>query len=135
MRVFLLISLLMGAAIVFYFSWLPRPNLAIYGVLPDWLSTWTDAQQNQNIRTAVPLLILGLLSGVWLSITKQVWRNWVLSWLLLLAVVSVAEAGQVLIPLRHFDWGDIVCGGIGAGTGLSVVGLVRLSRLLEIKGA
>ena len=131
MRVLFLSGLLIGAVIVFYLSWLPNPDLSIYGILPGWLARWTDAQENQNIRTAVPFLLLGLLSGVWLLISKQRWKSWLSIWLLLVAMVSVAEVGQLLIPLRHFDWGDIMWGGTGAGTGMSLPGIIRLALFLR----
>ncbi|WP_020605119.1 hypothetical protein [Spirosoma spitsbergense] len=126
MRALFFVSLLIGASIVFYFSWLPKPNLGTYRILPDWLSHWTDVNDNMNVRTAVPFFIMGVSSGYWLSSTGQAWINWFWLWLLLIAVVSIAEAGQLLLPLRHFDWGDIAWGSAGAFIGLLPLGLLRL---------
>lgn len=114
-----------GITAIFYFSWLPKPNLERYGILPRWLSHWTDNNDNMNVRTAVPFFILGVLCGGYLIMAKKAWNNWLGVWLLLVVVVSIAEAGQLLLPFRHFDWGDIVWGAAGAFAGLLPLGLLR----------
>lgn len=113
------ICIVLSVASVFYFSWLPSPRLALSGVLPDWLSRWTDSNIYMNIRTAVPFVLLGLLGGLWVVYTKQPWYFWILVWLGLVFIVMLAEAGQLFLPLRHFDWGDVLWGASGALAGIT----------------
>ncbi len=125
--------MVVGVAVVFYFSWIPEPRLGLSNYVPAWLSAWTDKDTNMNLRTAIPFVFLGLLVAVWLLRTHQPWYQWVTGWLLLVAVVVIAEAGQLLLPLRHFDWGDIGWGAAGAAAGLLpcflVYTLVRLTKI------
>jgi drug/metabolite transporter (DMT)-like permease len=115
--------MVVGVAVVFYFSWIPEPRLSLSEYMPAWLSQWTDNETNMNLRTAIPFVFLGVLVAVWLLRTNQSWYRWIAGWLLLVAVVVVAEAGQLLLPLRHFDWGDIGWGAVGAAAGLLVCGV------------
>lgn len=52
---------------------------------------------------------------------------WLITWLGLVAIVTLAEAGQLLLPLRHFDWGDIGWGAVGAAVGLVLVTALLLA--------
>ncbi|MEZ0485097.1 VanZ family protein [Fibrella aquatica] len=122
----ILLILSVGVIGVCYLSWLPTPNLGVYGILPRWLTRWTDSTANMNVRTAVPLGILGFLSGLWLLMSKRTCSSWLAVWLVLVAVVSIAEIGQLILPHRHFDWGDICWGSVGACIGLGLPGLVYL---------
>jgi glycopeptide antibiotics resistance protein len=126
--------MLIGVAVVFYFSWIPEPRLSLSEYMPAWLSQWTDKDTNMNLRTAIPFIFLGVLVAFWLLKTNQVWYKWIAGWLLLVAVVIIAEAGQLLLPLRHFDWGDIGWGTLGAAAGLLVY-LVLGSLMRLIKAA
>lgn len=72
-----------------------------------------------NIRAAVPFVLLGLLGGLWVVYTKQPWYFWILVWLGLVFIVMLAEAGQLFLPLRHFDWGDVLWGASGALAGIT----------------
>ncbi|WP_460911817.1 VanZ family protein [Spirosoma areae] len=112
--------LLIGTGIVFYLSWLPDPALSKYGFLPDWLARWTDAEVNDKLRTGVPLLFLGFFTGFLLSLTKKGWKWWVAALVGLVSIVLIAELGQLLLPHRSFDWGDVVWGSIGSLSGLGV---------------
>lgn len=114
------VLMIVFSIIILYLSWLPHPNLSGYGLLPDWLARWTDADDNMNVRTAVPFVFLGLCGGAWLIRTGQVWHRWFITWLALVLVVIVAEAGQLMLPLRHFDWGDISWGAAGAWGGMAL---------------
>lgn len=117
---------------VFYFSWIPSPRLAQLGFMPTWLTSWADTSQNENLRTAVPLLLLGLLIGFWLAYYKIVWFGWLIAWVCLIGIVLMAELGQILLPLRHFDWGDVGWGAIGALVGMGMVrGVVGLRKAIE----
>ena len=107
-----------GVSSIFLLSWLPSPRLALYGYLPDWLTRWTDADENVNIRTAVPFLFLGWFTGVWLARRRYAWFGFVAVWIALVLVALLAEAGQLLLPLRHFDWGDVGWGAAGSAVGI-----------------
>lgn len=125
---FLYIAILATIALVFLLSWLPSPHLSKYGFLPGGLAYWTDAGANMNKRTAIPLIFLGIFSGIWLQITRQEWYWWIFMWVGLVIVVFIAEAGQLALPKRHFDWGDVVWGALGAFGGMAGVygsGFVR----------
>lgn len=115
--------LLIGTSLIFLLSWLPDPGLGNYKFLPDWLARWTDAQVNDNIRTAVPLLFLGYMAGCWLALKKRDFRWWLGVWFGLTAVVLIAEMGQLLLPARNFDWGDVGWGAVGALVGLGTAAL------------
>lgn len=85
-----------------------------------------------NIRTAIPFVFLGGISAIWLIITNRTWPIWIAAWISLIAIVTIAEAGQLLLPLRHFDWGDIGWGAAGAAAGLLVCFLFyALIRLIK----
>lgn len=113
------VFILTGAAIICYLSWLPSPRLSIYGFFTEELGRWVDADANMNIRTAVPFLCLGLMSGLWLVFTRQPGQRWVGLCLGFMGIALVAEAGQLEIPDRHFDWGDIAWGTAGALAGMA----------------
>jgi VanZ family protein len=53
-----------------------------------------------------------------LALKNRPLRWWLYSWLGFIAVVSIAEFGQLFLPHRVFDWRDIVWGTIGAIIGL-----------------
>ena len=112
--------LIVGAAIICYLSWLPNPHLSTYGFFPAAIGQWVDADAHVNNRTAIPFLPLGLLSGVWLVLTKQPLQQWVGLCLGFMGIVLVAEMGQLDLPNRHFDWGDIAWGTAGALGGMAL---------------
>lgn len=122
------LAILATIALVFLLSWLPSPRLSKYGFLPARLAYWTDAGANMNKRTAIPLIFLGIFSGVWLQITRQEWYWWLFAWLGLVVVVFIAEAGQLVLPKRNFDWGDVAWGAIGALGGMACVYGSKLVR-------
>lgn len=107
--------------LTFYFSWISDPRLEITGVLPKWVTDWTDIEQNETIRTAIPFLILGVLMGIYLSIRTSPTRYWWLALLIFLFVVSLAELGQLFLPLRNCDILDILWGVTGSGLGLLLI--------------
>ena len=114
----LLTGIFFGIAIVFYLSWLPQPDLGLYGFLPNWLARWTDADENMNLRTAVPFVGIGSLAGVLLGGRRFSWPFGLAVWITLTAVAFMAEIGQRLLPHRHFDWGDVAWGSVGSAIGL-----------------
>lgn len=123
----LYVPLAIGIIIVFYFSWVPSPRLSLYGNLPDWVTRWTDTDENMNLRTAVPFVFMGLASGAWLFIMNRSRLEWMAAWLVLIGVVIIAEAGQLFLPNRYFDLGDIAWGSVG-----SLIGMVVSLTLLFV---
>ncbi|GAB3904421.1 hypothetical protein GCM10028803_33840 [Larkinella knui] len=114
-----MIALTIG--IVFGLSWLPNPHLSKYGFLPARLAYWTDADANMNVRTAVPMVFLGLFSGIWLISRKYGGYWWAGIWLALVLIILIAEVGQLALPRRHFDWGDVMWGALGALGGITAI--------------
>lgn len=120
--------ILIGIGLVLYLSWLPQPKLGLLWFIPDWLANWTDAVENDALRTAVPFVALGVVFG-WYSIQKgYIGSQWLAGWLLLVSVVIIAEAGQLLLPHRSFDWMDVAWGAVGALIGIS---LMMISKQLK----
>ena len=120
---FITLLLVAGIATVFYFSWLPDPVLGKSDLLPDWLARWTDAPENDTLQTAVPFACSGLIIGSYLSVAFRDWRWWLSSWAGLTLIVFIAEAGQLILPHRNFDWADIAWGTTGSLAGLLLTGL------------
>lgn len=113
--------LLIGTAIVFYLSWLPKPDIGRLPYFPGWLGKWIDA--NGNLRTAVPFVFLGGMMeiGFYKKIKAPKRLLFILSVLFL--IVSAAEIGQLFIPGRHFDWIDIAWGTAGSIAGIMIAAL------------
>jgi VanZ family protein len=110
---FLIIS---GIVVVFYFSWIPQPDFRMLWYMPGWLARWCNA--HDTLRTAIPFIFLGLFSGIRLADTNSPWQWWFISWLVFILIATLAEAGQLFIPQRVFDWRDIAWGCIGSISGL-----------------
>ncbi|WP_158974660.1 VanZ family protein [Cellulophaga sp. L1A9] len=108
-----------GIALIFLFSWKTNPNVGEYSFLPDWLINWADQYRNSRKRTAVPFVFLGFLAGIYLIyIQKKSLRFWILTGIILVLTVIIAELGQYFIPSRSPDLKDVLWGSIGAGLGL-----------------
>ena len=122
------VLLLVGVGLVFYLSWVPDPHLRKIVFIPDWLASWTDNRANEDLRTGVPFVFLGLLTGL-LSRKKLIsLSRWIVNWLFLIGVVILAEAGQLFLPHRHFSWEDVMWGAIGALIGLAGASFMALLR-------
>ena len=115
------ILLAVGAGLVLYLSWVPVPKMAQFWFIPPWLASWADENRNDTIRTAVPLVGLGVLVGGWLAVRHRPWRQWLLAWAALSGLVIAAEVGQLFRAERSFDQGDIAWGMVGALAGLGLV--------------
>lgn len=116
---------LLGAGLVLYLSWRTHPRLADVWFMPKWLSAWTDERQNDTLRTAVPFVALGWLAGGWLWVQRRPWQQWLGTWAALVALVIVAEVGQLFQVERSFDLADIAWGAAGALLGLGMVAALR----------
>lgn len=123
--VFLGIVASLGIFLVFYFSWLPNPDIGLKSYFPIWLGKWTN--RNPNLRTAVPFVFLGLFGELLLIHNEKSLFKRSLIFICLIAIVTLAELGQLLLPMRHFDIRDIGWGAFGSafgiGLGLSVKSL------------
>ncbi len=123
---------LIGIIGILYLSWLPQPKLGLVWFVPRWLAEWTDTDANSNLRTGIPFVILGIIVGSFISGPGYLWYRWLAGWLGLVAVVFVAESGQLLLPKRSFDWLDIAWGAAGALAGMSIALIVnQLKGLLS----
>lgn len=126
MRFIVYLLILIVVSLVFYLSWMPDPHLGRVSFLPDWLASWGDMDEFVNMRTAVPLVLLGYCVGL-LPIVgpSQNIKRWLTTWLLLSGLVAFAEAGQLLLPNRLFSWADIGWGSVGALFGLSLAAITK----------
>ena len=115
-QVIFYVLLITGIGMVFYLSWVPSPDLSHQWFIPKWLGKWTN--EHGTMRTGVPFVFLGILTGVMLVHKKGSWWIWWYVWLGLVAVVAIAEIGQLFLPHRVFDLFDIAWGALGALTGL-----------------
>lgn len=106
--------------IVLLFSWLPSPSFKNLEFLPEWLIVWTDI--HGWVRTAVPFVPLSVL--VFALLGKHVRNKWIYLCLFLLAFL--AELVQIFLPMRVFDWMDIVWACVGILTGRVLLILVNL---------
>jgi glycopeptide antibiotics resistance protein len=122
--IILYILLITGVLLTLYLSWIPQPDLSKLWYMPVWLGRWSNA--HDTLRTAVPFIYLGLFSGALLYLKKRPFRWWFYSWLGFVALVSIAEFGQVFLPHRVFDWRDIVWGTLGAIIGLVTAFLISI---------
>lgn len=115
-----------GSVIVFYLSWLPDPDVGSNWYFPKWLGDWTN--KNGNLRTAVPFLFLGLFSSYTIYRKFQSARFYLqfLLLLILIAISLIAEAGQLFLPKRHFDWADVAWATAGATSGILLSILINL---------
>lgn len=98
----------LGFVSVLYFSWVNSPNLATTGLLPRWLTNWSDDYHNDTRRTAVPFIFLGIIVGFHLLMGKAKTKVWALYYVLMVLLVCLAEFVQIFLPKRVFDIRDIV---------------------------
>ncbi len=121
-----LLLFITGVFLIFLLSWKVNPNVGEFTFLPDWLIEWADDHHNNRMRTAIPFIALGLLTGLFLVYAKkQRWRFWIYTWAILVLIVSIAEVGQYFIPSRQPDLKDALWGALGGGLGLLLPLAVR----------
>ena len=114
----LVLATLFGIFLVFYFSWLPNPDIGYKSYFPEWLGQWTNA--NANLRTAVPFLFLGTIAEIWFYDGRNVLKKRTLIFLAASLVVTAAEVGQLFLPKRTFDLRDIGWGIAGTVAGILI---------------
>jgi len=123
-----------GILLIFGLSWVPNPNLKELTLIPSWITDWTDDYSNSRIRTAIPFILLSLVIGAWFCSKRLSSHSYLWAWLLLTAIVILAEFGQYFIPLRDVDLKDIFWGSFGALFGLGLMYLVDFSlQLLKLR--
>lgn len=101
-------------------SWAPDSRMTELRWVPKWLAALAD--QDPNIRTAVPFIPLAFLLVVGFTVKEC---RWPLVWTLSVCGVclGLSELGQVLLPGRTADGCDLLWGGVGiaVGTGLALL--------------
>ena len=113
---------------IFYFSWVPKPDIGSAPYFPKEIGRWVN--NYGNLRTAVPFFILGGVFELFFvrDIDKNKKRIMVLASLFL--IVVIAESGQLFLANRHFDLWDIFWGTVGALAGVWVgISLKKLKNL------
>lgn len=113
--------ILLGMLAVLYLSWVSSPKIGGIRFMPSWLADWVDTYELMDIRTAIPLIVLGILVGLYLNYQKREVFWWIFGWIMLSLLVVLAELGQYFRPMRSFDWIDIAWGSAGSGLGLFVI--------------
>ncbi|NNC89273.1 MAG: hypothetical protein HKN82_12505 [Akkermansiaceae bacterium] len=117
---------LLVTALVLYLSWLPSSRVSRVEWLPDWLTRWADSGgEVMTMRTGVAMALAALLfTGAW-AVSK--WRFAPLGGLAMaVGLLALAEGGQLLLPARSADWGDIRWGLAGAAAGTALAALARI---------
>ena len=107
-----------GLLVIFYFSWIDNARLSLTGLLPKFVTNWTDRQENETLRTGVPFLFLGVVVGIKLLLNRMSLRYWMVAFFSLTGIVCIAEVGQLFMPTRYFDFEDIFWGSAASFFGL-----------------
>ncbi|WP_149243688.1 VanZ family protein [Dyadobacter sp. 32] len=101
---------------VFYFSWVPDPNIGSMKIFPTRIGHLIN--DYINLRTAIPFILLGAILESGLTTINGVYKKRSLIILSLAVIVTVAEVGQLFLPYRHFDWMDMFWGIAGSVAGM-----------------
>ncbi len=122
--VFIIFSILVILAICI-FSWLPNPQLKDTGLFPGIFGEWVD--ENYNMRTAVPFVLLGFGLRALNSLTSLI-KDLLRILVIAIVLVTLVELGQLFLPARHFDIQDILWAGAGAILGALIHELFYLLK-------
>jgi hypothetical protein len=115
---------------VLFFSWLPQPQLGAQVPMPGEVAHWVDGEGNWNLRTAVPFLLMGFVLGIRFMLERRATMVWALAWVGMVFIATVAELGQLFIPHRNCDAGDIVWAAVGSAAGLGAVAVLFLTAVV-----
>jgi glycopeptide antibiotics resistance protein len=121
MKIILFVLVLACISTVFYFSWLPSPDLGTETYIPSWLCDWSNYYY--NLRTAVPFVAIGFLLEMASRIKNPIspFSNsppfFIQNISISAAVVCIAEGGQFFIQNRNPDGMDVFFGILGSGIG------------------
>ncbi|TDO97079.1 VanZ family protein [Flavobacterium sp. 245] len=127
--------LILVIGIVFYFSWLPDPSLHSESYLPRWILNWSN--QNYNLRTAVPFVVVGFLLEAYTNDrnSNEPNENRSLNFIQLIAIaaiiVCIAEGGQFFINRRSPDFMDVFYGITGSILGILSYRLLKKNKKCE----
>ncbi len=129
----ILLLIIIGVLMVFYFSWVSSPRLGTNILVPEFIANWVDKYEYGKRRTGIPLFFLGVFSGFLLILKKSHVKWWILVCILLFLLVVFAEVGQFFRPSRVFDKGDIKWGVLGSTIGLCIMyGLFMFLKLIKV---
>ena len=135
MKTILLFLVVACISAVFYFSWLPNPDLGTETYVPKWLLDWSNTYY--NLRTAGPFVAIGFLLELVrrqkkiIGKIRNYFRVFVENTAISLAVVCITEGGQFILENRNPDFRDIFYGILG-----SVIGSIAyyiLDKLMNFK--
>ena len=121
MKTILLLLVVACISSVFFFSWLPNPDLGTETYVPKWLLDWSNTYY--NLRTAVPFVAIGFLLELVRRQKKIIgkirngFRLFVENTAISLAVVCIAEGGQFILENRNPDFMDVFFGIVGSIVG------------------
>ncbi|WP_234734487.1 VanZ family protein [Tellurirhabdus bombi] len=131
MRLLIILLSLLSIFLVFYLSWIPDSRMGHLWFLPKWLANWADAEDNLDLRTGVPFVVLGLLVGLWLEASRVTRYGWGIACISLMGLVILAEVGQLAIAGRNFSWMDVMWGCLGAIVGLTLSLVFKVTKLIK----
>ncbi|WP_426092467.1 hypothetical protein [Flavobacterium sp. DSR3-2] len=120
MKSFLFLLVVACIIAVFYFSWLPNPNLGTEIYLPSWLLEWSNYYY--NLRTAVPFVAIGFLLEASSRIKKtkeevrSTLRLFIQNTAFSAVIICIAEGGQLVLQNRTSDFRDVFFGVMGSLT-------------------
>jgi glycopeptide antibiotics resistance protein len=123
------LAIIIGA--VFYFSWLSDPRFLNETYLPNWLLDWSN--RYYNLRTAIPFVVFGFLLQYYskehesLEMSAISFR-YVRNVSIVVAVVCIAELGQLFIHKRSPDLLDVFFGILGSLSGALFYNLLKRLR-------
>ena len=120
--IFFILFLFVSVAVLF-FSWTSSPALTNVQWLPRWIATWADKEENMNSRTAIPMFLWGIVAGFTFGRSKSMLFVIIISLIIGISLLLLAEGIQYYLPYRHADWGDVIWGTKGLLGGLIVFAL------------
>jgi hypothetical protein len=124
MKTIFLLLIITCICAVFYFSWLPNPDLRTETYVPKWLLDWSNTYY--NLRTAVPFIALGFFLEVrannnnnnnnnkCIKKINSSLRLFIQNTAISAVIVCVAEGGQFFIHNRNPDLMDVFFGILGS---------------------
>jgi len=114
----IVLAILSLAYLIFDLSWKANSKMMEVDWVPGNLALWADS--NARLRTGLPLLGVGLASSAGLILRGSPPIRWLQAWIAMVIVVAVAEVGQIWLPERTADIGDVATGALGAALGLAL---------------
>jgi glycopeptide antibiotics resistance protein len=135
MKIILILLIVVCISAVFYFSWLPNPDLATEIYLPYWIIEWSNYYH--NLRTAVPFIALGFLFEIAIYLKNPIGNSksrvglFIQNMSISASVVCIAEGGQFLLHNRNPDFMDVFFGIVGSAVGS--LGYYTIRKLLNFK--